>query len=206
MSLKQYGKPGAITYLEGLLGFTLRANADTVADALIKKYGTIDRASAASIDELMAMPYVTEGAAILLRLAASLTSRRVTERLAFGSRPTEEELRSYLVGLYLGVSVETVYLLLFDEAHRFISLEYMGEGTVSSSDIYPRRLLECALRRSASSAILVHNHPRANDTPSIEDVSATYMLYSVFRSAGMELLDHYVVSDRSIRRIPIAKD
>ena len=193
-----------IDYLTGLLSFALRRGAGDAARELVDRYGTLDRIVATSVSELAGLPYMTENAAILLHLGAALSSRRVTDRLKFGSVPTEEELYNYLIALYVGTPAEVVHILLFDEGGELIACENMGEGTVNGSDIYPRRLLEHAVKHRATSAFLVHNHPRASCSSSAEDVAATKILAGVFRSAGVTLRAHYVVAGRSIASVPFA--
>jgi proteasome lid subunit RPN8/RPN11 len=47
------------------------------------------------------------------------------------------------------------------------------EGTVDSSYVYPREIMERALRTQAVSLVLVHNHPTGNPTPSEADKELT---------------------------------
>jgi len=202
MSHIPYGENGDFHYLRALLSFSYRTDPDPIAESLVRKYGSIDRAASAPIEELSAMPEMNQNAIMLLKLTAALNSRRVTDSVKPGDVLSEEELKRYLVALYLGISVETVYLLLFDREGRLISTEYMGEGTVSGSDVYPRRLLECAVRHSAARVILVHNHPRGSADPSRIDVNATSNLKAIFRNVGIDLSHHYIVSDRKVALIP----
>ena len=67
---------------------------------------------------------------------------------------------------------------------------------MNSSDVYPRRLLELAVRSGAKSVIIGHNHPSSAPKPSHEDVVSTEGLASFFSSAGIRLLSHVVVSGR----------
>lgn len=191
-------------YLAGLLSFALRRGAGEAARELVDRYGTLDRIVATSASELASIPHMTENAAILLHLGAALSSRRVTDGLKIGSVPTEEELFGYLIALYIGTPTEVVHILLFNEGGELVACENMGEGTVNGSDIYPRRLLEHAVKHHATSAILVHNHPRASCTSSAEDVTTTKILAGVFRSAGVTLRAHYIVAGRSIASVPFA--
>lgn len=192
-----------VSYLASLLSFALRTGAADAARELIDRYGTLDRIVAIPVSELAALPSMTENAAVLLHLGGAVSSRRVTDAFTVGRVPTDEEIYDYLVALYIGASTEVVHLILFDEKGAVISCEYAGEGTVNGSDIYPRRLLERAVKCKATSVILAHNHPRGGCTYSDEDIAATKILLGVFRAAGVTLRAHYVVAGRSITSVPL---
>ena len=76
--------------------------------------------------------------------------------------------------------------------------DLVGEGTVSTSDVYPRRLIETAIRAKAKSVILSHNHPMGAVTPSKEDVYSMRRFADLFNSAGIRLAAHYIVADGEI--------
>lgn len=206
MSEKQLvnaGREGAILYLSRLLSFSLKGDPRPVAEAIVSRYGSIDLAASAPVSELVTLSGMTESAAILLHITMALTSRRITDAFPIGRAVTVSELEHFLIGLFLGLSVETVYIISFDKKGRVIACDFMGEGTVSSSDVYPRRLLECAVKRGASSVIIAHNHPRSAPFASDDDVVATNRLFSVFKSAGIRLTDHYVVAERELTTVPM---
>ena len=197
---------GTVSYLARLLNFAIRDGADEVAARLVEKYGTLDILASVGAHALLSVEGLTPSAINLLKITAALTARRVTDGFAVGKKHTEFEIKDYLSGLYHGTEVETVYLILLDGEGRTISTEYMGEGTVGASDVYPRRLLEAAIKRGASGVILAHNHPRGNGRPSIEDVNSTERLTRLFESAGISLVAHYVVSGRVVDRITLTSE
>src|SRR5205085_9218509 len=53
---------------------------------------------------------------------------------------------------------EVAYL---DSAYRLLrdGVETLEEGTIDRATVYPRRVIESALRRSAAALVLAHNHP-----------------------------------------------
>jgi DNA repair protein RadC len=53
------------------------------------------------------------------------------------------------------------------------------EGTVDSSSISPREIIEGALKDNATALIFVHNHPSGNPTPSTGDREMTRQLVYV---------------------------
>jgi len=69
------------------------------------------------------------------------------------------------------------------------------EARVVSGDI--RRLLAMA----AAGAVVVHNHPSGDPTPSAEDVELTRRLRTVGEILGIPIVDHVVVGDRRFTSI-----
>lgn len=183
-------------YLAEYLSFFMKKeDAERASAALSQKYGTLCVLSSSTLDELAATDGMNNQSALSLKLLGYIRSRSVTDNFKLGRVHTEEEIREYLTALFLGLSVETVYCLSLDERGRVVASDYLGEGTVNSSEIYPRRVLECASRNRARSVILAHNHPKGTADASAEDKSATEYIKCVLRDAGINLRAHYLVSD-----------
>ena len=79
-----------------------------------------------------------------------------------------------------------------------IATEYISDGTVNSSDVVPRKILECARRRGSRNIILAHNHPKGSAEASKDDLMTTGRLFNLFASVGVRLIAHYVVADGEI--------
>ena len=179
----------ALRYLSDLLEF---ASSREAAYGLIN--GSLDTTLSRGYDILAS--HVGDRAAMLLCLVGALTSRRHTDNLRFGRAATTEELIRYLI--YFGYSSpnEGVYVMTFDKAGLPIACDYLGEGTVNVSDVYPRKIIECAIRRRAKSVIIAHNHPGGTATPSDDDIAATSRLYMTLVVSGIRLRGHVIVSER----------
>ncbi|KAF5061827.1 DNA repair protein RadC [Proteiniclasticum sp. QWL-01] len=68
-------------------------------------------------------------------------------------------------------------------------------GTLSSSIVHPRDIFRDAIRRSAASIILIHNHPSGDPTPSGDDINSTRRVKEAGKIVGIELLDHLIIGD-----------
>ncbi len=171
------------------------------AEKLMSEYGKLATVMAENEDALCSVADFGINQALLIKLAAYVNSRRITDEYRVGVIYTEPELITYITALFLGLSVETVYAVMLDKNGALLNTECMGEGTVVASDIYPRRLLESAVRHRASKIILAHNHPKGTASPSSEDVSTTKQLEKILLSSDIELIRHYVVADGDIERV-----
>ena len=69
----------------------------------------------------------------------------------------------------------------------------MGQGTVDHAPVYPREVMRRALELSASSIILVHNHPSGDPTPSGADVEMTRQVVEAGKALRISVHDHLVV-------------
>jgi DNA repair protein RadC len=64
---------------------------------------------------------------------------------------------------------------------------------VDHAPVYPREVMRRALELSASSIILVHNHPSGDPSPSGADVDMTKQIIEAGRTLRISVHDHLVV-------------
>lgn len=184
---------GSIEYLTALLSYSGIKNARKTAEELIGRLGNLGAVIQTDAYKLEAMGFDPRAVA-LIRLCAELTSRRITDRYKSGKRYSHDEIRELTAGLLFACTAETVYMLTFDNGGKFIAADCIDAGTVNSSGIIPRKVLDTALRRKAKGIILAHNHPCGRPLPSENDVTATMAVASVCESAGISLYAHYVTA------------
>ena len=68
-------------------------------------------------------------------------------------------------------------------------------GSLNASIVHPRELFKEAVKVSAASVVVVHNHPSGDPTPSGADVQLTRRLVKAGDVLGIEVLDHVVIGD-----------
>ncbi len=88
---------------------------------------------------------------------------------------------------------EVFSALLLDAKNRLVRAVTVSVGTLTASLVHPREVFKAAIRHSAASIILVHNHPSGDPTPSREDIEVTERLVEVGKVLGIELLDHVIL-------------
>lgn len=81
-----------------------------------------------------------------------------------------------------------------DTQNRLIERQIISIGTLSSSLVHPREVFEPAVKLSAASIIIAHNHPSDNVDPSIEDREITNRLKEAGKIIGIEVIDHVILS------------
>lgn len=107
---------------------------------------------------------------------------------------SSEKIAAYLRPLYAGLSVERVYLLLFDNRMSMLACEHISDGTVNCAAPNLRRMMDAIVRYNASTVVLSHSHPNGIALPSGDDIQLTNTLESYFAAVGVRLLEHFVVS------------
>ena len=179
-----------------LLSFAKLKEPEKTARRLLQRYRTVENTVSADISELAEL--LGERAAVFVKLLGYLNSRRVTDTVTFGKFYSPSEISEYLKALFIGESVEKVYLLSFDSEERLLSCDLVASGTVGASDVLPRMLMEVALKSGAAYVALAHNHPFGEAVMSSDDISLTAKMTSAFREIGVSLTAHYVVAGQSV--------
>ena len=90
---------------------------------------------------------------------------------------------------------EHFIVFYLDTQNRLIERQIISIGTLSSSLVHPREVFEPAIRLSAASIIIAHNHPSNSVDPSIEDREITNRLKEAGKIIGIEVIDHIIVTD-----------
>ena len=61
--------------------------------------------------------------------------------------------------------------------------------------VYPRKVLENALKKKASAVILVHNHPSGQVKPSDADIRLTKTIQETARILDIIVHDHVIIGE-----------
>ncbi len=193
--------------VEFLLFFGIpRKDTNELAHRLLNHFGSLSALLGASYEELVSVRGMTHNAAVLIRLFNELETECQRERFAAERfLNTREKLRDYILPLFLGVETEQVRLVCMDGNGRVLACGLLSEGCANAAEINTRQALQLALRCNATNAVLAHNHPSGQPTPSREDVESTTALAKALELAGVKLVDHLIVSGHaylSMREVP----
>lgn len=98
-----------------------------------------------------------------------------------------------LVDKYGSLKKEHFICLYLDTKNKVIKEEVVSVGTLNSSLVHPREVFKVAVRESANSIILVHNHPSGSCEPSVEDIEITKIFFEAGEVLGIRVLDHIII-------------
>lgn len=88
---------------------------------------------------------------------------------------------------------EVFIALYLDNNKCLIEDEVLFKGTINACIANPREIFKYALKLSASSIVLVHNHPSNNVNPSKEDITLTNNLVSIGKMLSIPIIDHIII-------------
>ena len=173
-------------------------NAVDLSLELLKTFGNLKKLDQASVNELCQVPGI--GAAKAAQIKAAL---EVGKRLASqGSGPrnklqTSRDFVEYFSPFLKNLKKEVVKIALMDHKLQFIKEMTVSEGSLNASIVHPREVMIPAIKESAASIVLVHNHPSGDPTPSQSDVEITHRISKTGQIIGIKLLDHIIIGDNS---------
>lgn len=127
----------------------------------------------------------------VLALAADIVRQRLRRGEVMGSPAAT---RHYL-GLQLADRTREIFGVLFlDSQHRLIANEELFQGTIDSTAVHPRIVVQRALQLNAAALILYHNHPSGLPEPSAADRQITERLVQSLALIDVRIIDHLVVA------------
>jgi len=88
---------------------------------------------------------------------------------------------------------EVLSVVMLNVKNEVIDVYQASIGTLAEAPATPRELLKEAIKLSASSVALSHNHPSGNPSPSIADIQFTKTICKAGELLGIPILDHVVV-------------
>jgi len=90
---------------------------------------------------------------------------------------------------------EIFTVVLVDTKNRFLAERRISVGTLDKSLVHPRDVFSAAIRESAASILLIHNHPSGDPSPSHEDRLLTRRMVQAGRLLGIQVLDHMILGE-----------
>ena len=177
-----------------ILKYTKTENPVAMAEKLMAHFGSLRAVFEADFGALASVS-ADERVCFMIRLSAAIFARSLTESVKVGKKCADDALRRFAVGVFFAMPYEETHIFCFDKEGRFLGESRVSEGTVNSSEILPRRILDTAYAFGADSIILAHNHPRGHTSPSNADRDTTEYIASFLAPLGITLKAHYIVAD-----------
>ena len=182
--------------LELLLTYAVpRRDVKPIAHALLERFGSLSNTLDAKTADLVTVDGVGEAAATLLHAMPALTRRYLRDR--WGHKPqmnTQQDLARFAVDELATANNEVFLLIALTHENHVLRAIPLHEGSLTSAAVYPRLVVEAALRHHAAKVVFAHNHPGGAAQPSQDDIDVTHTLFDVFKALGIPVVDHIVVA------------
>ncbi len=188
----------APTELLEMLLYAAYAREDTrqLAQALVRRHGSVAGVIAAPARELLQTPGVTRQAVTILKLVEALVPQMLQAEVR--KQPILDSWGTLLGYLHVSLSrakTEQFRVLFLDSRNRLIADEVQARGTVNQTPVFPREIARRALELDATAVVLVHNHPSGDPTPSGADIAVTAEVKAAVGALGIVLHDHVIVGN-----------
>lgn len=173
--------------------------AEIAADRLIRHFGGLGRALAATPEQLVSALEGDRHLAESIVAARTLFEAGLRERIShapvsIGDAAFQEYLR-FIIGKS---ATECLHATFVTRDWGYLADERMADGATGQVEANMRRLLGRAFDLGAHGIILAHNHPSRSAEPSDDDIALTRRIAQLTKSVGIQLLDHLIVGGNDI--------
>lgn len=166
------------------------------AKEIIKKFGSVKGFFDANPEELKKVKLVKDKAITLIRFIKEISALyqwQLAEEIPLTQ--SREELISYSIKKLGFLKEEEFWLISLDSKYAIITECLISKGLTDRTPIYPRKIIETALKHGAYSILLLHNHPNGNPQASEQDITVTKAIEIPARVLNISIYDHIIVAN-----------
>jgi len=185
--------------IELLLTYALcRRDVKPLAKALIERFGGLRGVFDASLEDLRSIKGIGKSSAVLIKLLKVGADEYLKEKIK-GKEVLSSlgDVLDYFRHALSGEKIEKFMAVYLNTKNRIVGTEVLHEGTIDQAAVYPRQVIEGAIRNAASAIIFVHNHPSGDPSPSPEDRAITESLSRAAAAVDIAVHDHVIIGCNS---------
>ncbi len=175
---------------------TPRKDCKLPAKEAIKRFKTLRGVLEASAEELQQIDGIGAHSAFGIKLVQAVAREFLKAKIL--DKPfyqSSQEVFDYLYHSMRGLRKEVFKVIYLNSQNQIIDTIDLTEGTVNSSSVPSREVIEGVIKHNATSLIFVHNHPSGNPEPSPSDKELTRELVYAGRIMRIKVLDHIIIGD-----------
>jgi DNA repair protein RadC len=166
------------------------------AKELLRIFGSLKGVVDAEIADLVKVPGIGEHSAILFKLVKEIAALYLKQKAKEKSQVTcTTELIDFCRTVMGGKRDEEFCVIYLDAQNQIIEFETIQKGIVNQAVVYPRQVLESALKKKASAIILAHNHPSGHVRPSDADIRLTKTIQETAKVLDILVHDHIIIGE-----------
>lgn len=170
-------------------------NVLALSQRIISEFNGLNGILNASVKEMTEIKGVKESKASQMIAIAELFKRFNTYKSfnEFKRVSSPNDVASMLYGEMGTFNQEVLKLIILNTKNEIKKIKDVFKGSLNSSLVHPREIFNEAIRNSAASIIICHNHPSGDPTPSDEDIKVTTRLKECGEIIGIKLIDHIII-------------
>lgn len=175
-----------------------KKSAVDIGRELLMKFGNFRSLDLLSINELCSIKGIGAAKAAQIKAAFEIGKRMSSQygRSRKQFRSSEDVVDHYLP-LMRNIKKEIFKIILLDSKNKMLKEIIISQGSLTSSLVHPREVLNPAIKESAASIILIHNHPSGDPAPSKDDIEITHRLKQACDIIGIKVLDHIIIGEKN---------
>lgn len=178
---------------------TPRHDCKPQAKEAIRRFKTLRGVLEASPEELQQIsgvgPHSIFGIKFMQAVAREFLKEKSMEKPVCNS---SQEIFDYFYHSMRDLKKELIKAVYLNSQNQIIEIQDLSQGTVDSSFLYPREVIEGAIKCHAVSIVIVHNHPSGNPEPSESDKDLTRNLVYAGAIMKIKILDHIIIGDNRL--------
>ncbi|MDO6426032.1 DNA repair protein RadC [Thalassotalea sp. 1_MG-2023] len=171
------------------------SNVVELSRQLLLTFGSLSAVFQASQHDFCQINGLGNAKYVQLQACLEMVKRCLGEELINGDALTSSQAsKAFLIGQLRHEHREVFAVLLLDTQHQVIAFEKLFYGTLNAAAVYPRVVVETAIRKHANAVILAHNHPSGIAEASMADKQITNRLTQALALVDITVLDHMIVA------------
>lgn len=174
------------------------SSAEDLARKLLDKFRDLRGMDQASVDDLCLIKGIGMAKGVQIKSALEIGKRFYRETAESKKKLNNVEsvigfVRDFY-GPYLRDSKKEFFnIILLDRKNKVIDAKELTKGSVNASIVDPLEIVREATKETASSIILIHNHPSGEVDPSRDDIETTDRVVKACDLVNVRVLDHIII-------------
>lgn len=167
-----------------------------VARRLLNNFGSLRSLIEADLPAFCEQRGMGMAKYVQLQACIEMTRRYLISKCNKGTAISDPKGVVDYLSLTLRAQPNEVFAAIFlDNQHQIIEYKELFYGTINGAQVYPRVVVQQALKYNAAAIIFAHNHPSGICEPSQSDIQITDRLKNALALVDIRVLDHFIVGD-----------
>lgn len=176
-----------------------RNDVKEAAKNAVQEFGSFRGVLDAPVEDLQKIKGIGQVAPVAIKIIREAAARYLKQECRDSFRFESQESLNEYCRISMGALKNEIFKVIFlDNTLRILSDKNMDEGTVDRAVVYPRKIIEEAIRCNATTLIFAHNHPSGNARPSEQDKDLTRALILAAETMQLRVFDHLIVTKDDI--------